>query len=100
MAGCLLGIGKEKTRQEQNTNQYLNKLSCHSSAITLAAERRWKPGLDLGSPAFGREEALASVSPVWKDVRRGCPLGELYTKDLNLVARGMCFVLCMQLVLM
>ena len=37
--GLLLGVEEGKTRPEQNANQYFNKLSCHSSEITVAAER-------------------------------------------------------------
>ena len=37
--GLLLGVEEGKTRQEQNADQYFSKLSCHSSEITVAAER-------------------------------------------------------------
>ena len=37
--GLLLGVEEGKTREEQNTNQYFSELSCHSSEITVAAER-------------------------------------------------------------
>lgn len=87
-------MGEGKTRPEQNANQYCNKLSCRSSEITLAAERGWEPGLNLGIPASGREEVLASVSLIWKDARRGCPPEDLYSRALSLVVWGMYFVLC------
>lgn len=36
-AGCRLGMGKGKERQEQNANLYFHKLSCHSGELTVVA---------------------------------------------------------------
>ena len=81
-------------RQEQNTKQYFNKLSCSGSGVDLGARGAGSRGLSLGSPQAWERAGTSQCQSSLGGHEKGCAPEDLDARALSLVAWEVCFVLC------